>query len=119
MTDGLVGFRLNGRAVEVPAGGSLLDALREVLAVRSAKDGCSPRGQCGGCAVWVGGQPRVACVTQIGRIAGRDVTTIEGLPDRDEWAASFTAHGGSQCGFCTPGIIMRAAALDAGKRRDP
>ena len=70
MTAATVAFMLNGAPVEVPAGGSLLDALRESLGVRSAKDGCSPQGQCGCCTVWIDGQPRVACVTQVGRVAG-------------------------------------------------
>ncbi len=94
-------------------GSSLLDVLREQLGVRSVKDGCSPQGQCGCCTVWVDGSSRVACVTPARRIAGRHVTTIEGLDPRlrDEWAEAFTACGASQCGFCTPGIIMRLAGL--------
>ena len=64
--------------------------------------------------MWVDGAPRVACVTPVRRIAGRRVTTVEGLPPdrRDRWTAAFVAHGASQCGFCTPGIVMRLAALD-------
>lgn len=112
-------FTLNGAAVDGPTEGSLLDALREALGVRSAKDGCSPQGQCGCCTVWVDGQPRVACVTPIARVAGRTVTTIEGLRDADVWAERFAACGASQCGFCTPGIVMRLAALDPGRRDDP
>lgn len=119
MTAAQVAFTLNGAPVEVPAGGSLLDGLRESLGVRSPKDGCSPQGQCGCCTVWIDGQPRVACVTQIGRVAGRSVTTVEGLADADAWATSFAEHGGSQCGFCTPGILMRAAALTDDQRRRP
>jgi aerobic-type carbon monoxide dehydrogenase small subunit (CoxS/CutS family) len=108
----VTGFVLNGEAVEVdPAVGSLLDALREELGIRSAKDGCSPQGQCGCCTVWVDGRPRVACVTPVGRVRGRYVTTLEGLPDADRWAEAFCATGASQCGFCTPGIVMRLAAL--------
>ena len=53
-------FELNGDQVQVPAEGTLLDALREMLGVRSVKDGCSPQGQCGCCTVWVDGTPRVA-----------------------------------------------------------
>ena len=100
----------------VADGISLLDALREELGCRSVKDGCSPQGQCGCCTVWVDGAPRVACVTPVRRIAGRHVTTLEGVPDevRRRWAGAFVARGASQCGFCTPGIIMRLAALEAG-----
>jgi hypothetical protein len=61
--------------------------------------------------VLVDGQPRVACVTPVRRVAGREVTTPAGLPDAARWAEAFSAAGASQCGFCTPGIIMRLAAL--------
>ena len=111
-----VEFSVNGSPVAVPPLGSLLDALREVLGLTGAKDGCSPQGQCGCCTVWVDGQPRVACVTPVARVRGRTVTTIEGLDGADDWADAFTRHGASQCGFCTPGIIMRAAALPDAKR---
>jgi aerobic-type carbon monoxide dehydrogenase small subunit (CoxS/CutS family) len=87
--------------------------LRERLALRSLKDGCSPQGQCGCCTVWVDGDPRVACVTPVRRLDGRSVTTLEGLPEaeRRAWADALVGSGGSQCGFCTPGIVMRLAAL--------
>lgn len=110
---------VNGEPVTVRGEGSLLDVLREELGIRSAKDGCSPQGQCGCCTVWVDGSPRVACVTPASRVRGRSVTTIEGLEHAEAWARSFHRHGGSQCGFCTPGIIMRAAALDEASRRSP
>ena len=76
-----VSFTLNGHPVEVhdDRGTSLLDALREQLQCRSVKDGCSPQGQCGCCTVWVDGGARVACVTPVRRVAGRSVTTVEGL----------------------------------------
>ena len=83
--------------------------LRERLGLRSVKDGCSPQGQCGCCTVLVDGAPRVACVTPARRVAGRHVVTLEGLPDGERWADAFCAAGASQCGFCTPGIIVRLA----------
>ncbi len=94
-------------------GGSLLGALRDGLGLRSAKDGCSPQGQCGCCTVLVDGAPRVACVTPLRRMAGRSITTFDGLdPDTAaSWCDAFTATGGSQCGFCTPGIIVRLEGL--------
>ncbi len=94
---------------------TLLDVLREQLGMRSVKDGCSPQGQCGCCTVLVDGQPRVACVTPARRVAGRAITTLDGLETevRDGWARAFAATGGSQCGFCTPGIICRFAGLQA------
>ena len=121
-----ISFRLDGVPVSVPAdartGLSLLDALRDQLLCPAAKDGCSPQGQCGCCTVWVDGQPRVACVTPLRRVEGRSVTTVDGLAAtiRDKWADAFVATGGSQCGFCTPGIVMRLEALRSagGSRTD-
>ncbi len=110
----MVAFQLNGVDVSVEADGvSLLDVLREHLGVRSAKDGCAPQGQCGCCTVWVDGQPRVACVTPIRRVEGRDVRTLEGIDESaaQRWADALCATGGTQCGFCTPGIVMRLEAL--------
>ncbi len=109
-----VSFRVDGVDVAVPDDGtSLLEVLRQRLGLRSPKDGCSPQGQCGCCTVWVDGSPRVACVTPARRVAGREVTTLDGLDPgaRRRWADAFTDAGASQCGFCTPGIIMRLAAL--------
>ena len=96
-------------------GVSLLEVLREDLGLRSPKDGCSPQGQCGCCTVLVDGQPRVACVTPARRVAGRSITTVDGLPEeaRTTWADAFVATGGSQCGFCTPGIVCRLEGLRA------
>lgn len=107
--------------VEVPADGtSLLEALRDRLGVRSAKDGCSPQGQCGCCTVLVDGQPRVACVTPVARVQGRDVTTVDGLDAdvRTRWADALCVTGGSQCGFCTPGIVVRLSAHVAAGKAD-
>jgi xanthine dehydrogenase small subunit len=110
-----VGFVCNGAAVEVDVapGESLLSVLRERLGLVSVKDGCAPQGQCGCCTVLVDGDARVACVTPAVRVHGREVTTVEGLDpgSRDDLAGAFVAAGGSQCGFCTPGIVMRAASL--------
>ncbi len=110
-----VGFVCNGIAVETDAapGESLLSVLRERLGIVSAKDGCAPQGQCGCCTVLVDGDARVACVTPATRVEGRAVTTVEGLDAgvRDALAEAFVGTGGSQCGFCTPGIVMRAASL--------
>jgi xanthine dehydrogenase small subunit len=110
-----VGFVCNGAPVEVDVapGESLLSVLRERLGLVSAKDGCAPQGQCGCCTVLVDGDARVACVTPAVRVEGRAVTTVEGLDaaSHDSLANAFVATGGSQCGFCTPGIVMRAASL--------
>lgn len=114
-SDSRLRFDVDGRSVVVPDDGtSLLEVLRDRLGMRSAKDGCSPQGQCGCCTVLVDGSPRVACVTPARRVAGRGVTTIDGLDAsvRSRWADAFACTGASQCGFCTPGIIMRLAALE-------
>jgi ferredoxin len=100
----LISFRLDGRAVEVvDDGASLLEVLRDRLGARTPKDGCSPQGQCGCCTVWVDGQPRVSCVTPAARVAGRDVSTLAGLPDAGKWASAFADAGAAQCGSARRG----------------
>jgi len=109
-----ISFVLNGTAVVLEDDGcSLLEALRDRLGVHSPKDGCSPQGQCGCCTVWVDGAPRVSCVTPVSRVRNRSVTTVEGLDAEAAacWGAALCATGGSQCGFCTPGIVMRLEAV--------
>ncbi|MEQ8719409.1 MAG: 2Fe-2S iron-sulfur cluster-binding protein [Acidimicrobiales bacterium] len=117
-TDRALQFVVDGDQMSVPDdGASLLEVLRDRLGIRSPKDGCSPQGQCGCCTVLVDGQARVACVTPARRVAGREITTLDGMDEatRAEWADAFTACGASQCGFCTPGIIVRLESL---RRRD-
>ena len=111
-----IGLTVDGVRVEVEdPSDTLLGLLRHQLGLTTVKDGCSPQGQCGCCTVLVDGQPRVACVTPVRRLADRSVTTLAGLdPDRRRrWAEAFSQTGGSQCGFCTPGIIVRFDALAA------
>ena len=105
---------VDGVTVAIPDDGlTLLEALRGPVGARSAKDGCSPQGQCGCCTVLVDGSPRVSCVTPLRRVAGRDVQTFDGLDDaiRERWSRAFLDHGASQCGFCSPGIVVRLEAL--------
>ncbi len=108
---------VNGREVNVDGTvantATLLEVLRDDLRLISVKDGCSPQGQCGCCTVLVDGAPRVSCVTPVRRVRDRTITTLEGLPDdlAEAWADSFASTGGSQCGFCTPGIICRYEGL--------
>jgi len=107
-------FVLNGSTVETCSGHPhLLAALRDELGVTSPKDGCSPSGQCGCCTVLLDGKARVACQTSMEKAEGASVTTLEGLEpaERDRFSDTFAAHGALQCGFCTPGIVMRAKAL--------
>ena len=109
-----VDFRLNGRGVSVRADHPhLLSALREELDITSAKDGCAPSGQCGCCTVLVNGKALVACVLSLDKVEGKEVVTLEGFDsvERDRLASAFAATGALQCGFCTPGILVRAKAL--------
>ena len=101
-----VGFVLDGRAVSVPDDGmSLLEVLRERLGERSAKDGCSPQGQCGCCTVLVDGQPRVACVTPWPGFVGGGSPPSPDWTSRcaSRWAAAMCATGGSHAGSARPG----------------
>src|SRR5262245_35194406 len=108
-------FNLNGtpRAVEVEDGVSLLEVLRDHFGVISPKDGCSPQGQCGCCTVIVDGRAVVSCAMPARSAAGKMVLTLEGFSEleRETFADSFIVAGGLQCGFCTPGIIVRAKNL--------
>jgi selenium-dependent xanthine dehydrogenase len=115
-------FTLNGTpvSVDVGEGASLLDLLRESCGLTSVKDGCAPEGSCGACTVMVEGKAVVSCAQPATRASGKSVVTQEGLgPDqRDLWGRAFVAAGASQCGFCSPGILMKAEAL-LGKSPDP
>jgi selenium-dependent xanthine dehydrogenase len=108
-------FTLNGAAVSADCrpGEHLLEVLRDRCGVTSVKDGCAPEGSCGACTVIVDGKAVVSCAQPAERFAGRAVTTQEGLSaaDRQMWADCFVAAGASQCGFCSPGILMKAEVL--------
>ncbi len=106
-------FVCNGKTVRVGEHPHLLAALREELGLIAAKDGCSPSGQCGCCTVLLNGKARVACQIPLDKVAGSEVLTLEGLSnnERQRYAAAFGAAGAVQCGFCTPGIVMRVKAL--------
>lgn len=90
----------------------VLHALREELGVLSAKDGCSPQGQCGCCTVLIDGKAQITCQMSLDRVAGRQIQTIEGWDPAEvqRYAETFAACGALQCGFCTPGILVRAKA---------
>ena len=111
-------FTLNGEQVTVSGDhlhllSAIRDGLPEGQRVTSAKDGCSPSGQCGCCTVLIDGKARIACSTPLEKVAGSEVVTLEGLPDEEvaRYAEAFAACGALQCGFCTPGIVMRAKSL--------
>lgn len=105
-------LNVNGSEVSVEVGDdeTLLDALRDRLGLLAAKDGCQPEGYCGACTVIVDGKARVSCSAAATTFAGKEIVTLEGLTDHDReaFALAFAATGASQCGFCSPGIIVKA-----------
>jgi aldehyde oxidoreductase len=92
---------------------SLLDHLRLEQKITSAKDGCSGQGVCGSCTVEINGKAKLACRTKMKDLQGADILTIEGLPEKFSSiiARKFAEKGAVQCGFCSPGMIMRAKGL--------
>ena len=110
-----VHFRVNGRPVmvETDVGRTLLWVLRGDLALTGTKYGCGT-GLCGSCTVVVDGKAVRSCQATLGHVEGKDVTTIEGLArdgDLHPLQQAFIEHGALQCGYCTPGMLMRAYAL--------
>ena len=92
---------------------TLLEVLREDLGLTGTKHGCE-LGECGTCTVLLDGAPVLSCLVLAADCAGREVQTIEGVargPELHPLQAAFTDFGGSQCGYCTPGVIMTAKAL--------
>jgi selenium-dependent xanthine dehydrogenase len=119
-------FRVNDAEVqvEIPAqsadgspgsGWTLLEMLRDKLGLVSPKDGCQPQAQCGCCTVLVDGKPTLSCAFSADKAEGRSITTLEGIDElrRGLLAEAFVREGGVQCGFCIPGIALRAVALCA------
>jgi len=108
-------FTLNGsrRRVALRPGESLLEVLRERCGITSLKDGCRPQGQCGCCLALVDGKPKVTCAMPAESADGAAVITLEGLPaeERRRLADAFATAAGLQCGFCIPGIALRATYL--------
>ena len=106
---------LNGNptTVSYEPGMDFLEVLRAQCGVVSTKNGCAPEGACGCCAVLVDGQPVLACLRKPEHMAGRDVVTLEGVPEemRRVLSEAFLLEGAVQCGFCIPGIVIRAAGL--------
>ena len=108
-------FRLNGHNVTVPreGGQNLLDLLRNSLQLKATRMGCG-QGQCGACRVMLDGHAVASCETPLWAVEGKTVTTVEGLGSRDAPHAlqtAFIEEQAMQCGFCTSGILMSAAAL--------
>ena len=106
-------LQVNGQLhqVEASVGRSLLAVLRDDLGLTGTKQACG-EGHCGACTVSLDGVPVLSCITLVHTVEGREVTTIEGLRDHP-LVASFVRADALQCGFCTPGQIVSAAALVA------
>lgn len=110
-------LRINGRIyrVEVEPGARLLDVVRNDCGLTGTKEGCGV-GECGSCSVLVDGRVQCSCLLLAHSMAGREITTIEGLTDRETGALhplqeAFVEEGACQCGFCIPGMIMASKAL--------
>ncbi len=98
---------------ELDPGTSLLDAVRDAVGLTGSKEGCDDS-ECGACMMLLDGKPVNSCSYLALQAEGRAVTTIEGLADGGELSplqAAFLEHGGVQCGFCTPGMLISATAL--------
>jgi len=108
-------FKVNGEELEASFAPykTLLEVLREDLDLTGTKHGCE-LGECGACAVLVDGEPQLSCLVLAVECEGRSVQTVEGLASGTTLhplQAAFADHGGSQCGYCTPGMLMTAKAL--------
>ena len=109
-------FKLNGRdtSIQVLPDTLLADLLRDTLGLTGTKIGCRA-GECGVCTILLDGSPVNSCLLPALKVAGRSVTTIEGLADEDGRLdviqESFMNEGAVQCGFCTPGMILNAKEL--------
>ena len=120
MAKRLLSITVNGRGREdaVADHALLLDYLREDLGLTGTKRGCDG-GECGACTVLIDGEPRLACITLAARCAGHQIETIESLAANGRMSRlqeAFHEKLGTQCGFCTPGMVMAAEAL---LRRNP
>ena len=110
-----ISFILNNKKVTIDVTPSmrLLDVIREELHLTGTKEGCG-EGECGACTVLVNGEPYNSCLTPVANVVGKEVMTIEGFRETKAYrviADAFANQGGSQCGFCTPGMILASYAV--------
>jgi aldehyde oxidoreductase len=122
MPSGGISFLLNARAVSAKADPAtpLLRVLRDEFGLTGTKQGCDAEGECGACTVIVDGEALRSCLLPVGKVAGRSVTTIEGMGTREHphaLQAAFLETGALQCGYCTPGVLLSAKALLDGNAR--
>lgn len=103
---------VNGQSETCETNKKLMDFLREDLGLTGTKDGCN-QGSCGACTVLVNGKASKACLFTLEKLAGKEVTTIEGLSQRqkDVYAYAFAKTGAVQCGYCIPGMVISAQGL--------
>lgn len=110
-----VKFHLNGAAREVETWPDepLVDVLRDVFKIKSLKAACGPQRECGCCLALIDGTPKVTCSVRIAQVEGRSILTLEGVSDNERqlYADAFQAVAGLQCGFCTPGLVLRIKYL--------
>jgi carbon-monoxide dehydrogenase small subunit len=111
----LITLQVNGETQEVlaPVHKTLLEVLREELGLTGTKHGCE-LGECGTCTVLIDGTPALSCLTLAVEAQGREITTVEGLADgpaAHPLQTAFAELGASQCGYCSPGMLMAASAL--------
>ncbi|MFW5724912.1 MAG: (2Fe-2S)-binding protein, partial [Bacteroidota bacterium] len=111
----MISFTLNGKEISYSGNpeSNLLYFLRNGMHLTAAKDGCSGQATCGACLVEINGKPRLACSTPMSKVEGATVFTLEGLPEKIKKtiATIFVNNGAVQCGFCSPGFIMRTRLL--------
>lgn len=110
-----INFNMNGKPVEIDVDPSMrfLDVVRDVLHLNGTKEGCG-EGSCGACVVLMDGKSINSCLLPVANAIGHDFVTIEGLKETkafDVLQQAFAEMGGSQCGFCTPGMIIAAYSL--------
>lgn len=103
--------------MQAPPMKRLLDVLREECGLTGTKEGCG-EGECGACTVLLDGMPVNSCLIPFAQAQGSVVTTIEGLEGRHPLQDAFVVEGGAQCGICTPGMILAAAAIPRGATLD-
>jgi carbon-monoxide dehydrogenase small subunit len=115
MTFHHITLTINGETdiVDVPSNMTLLQMLREKVVLTGTKNGCTA-GECGACTVMLNGEPVNSCLVLAVECDGAQITTVEGLAHNSQLSPiqeAIVAHGGVQCGFCTPGVLISAQAL--------
>jgi len=117
----MISFQVNGKkySVDVPPDTPLLWVIRDTLKLTGTKYSCGI-GECGSCTVHIDGKAMRSCITPVGDVQGKKITTIEGLPANHPVKVAWIKEQVPQCGFCQPGVMMQVAALiSESKNPDP